>query len=883
MQDEKFEILTQKAVSKVKERIQRMETKVKLAAWKKIEDFEKVSKDKSKSQIDALIKAQNLVAQAVSADMTNQPTKIDPQNNPYMGKPTLAKDSAEVLRKSEKEVAKYKDKILEKAKDRVQELSRRINADEMDKLSREKGNSKERQSKVTTLKRQMDTKIRRSQRRLKRAQRKAARSGSKIDKVKIERARNADDSAKRAARGVLEASNIARGKRERAEKHRKVQNMRTKARKAGRRAARELEKAATSGSTTRLKLATERLQQAKTLSKKATEAEIDQVKQNGLHAYEQALHAGGSPEGGGPILTSTDESLRHLTDLIHKAKRSKKKSDYAVAKEYLANTELTMEHASRSAQRKALRKHMRNTDKWHKAMKVAQEKFTKSRHGLEKARLAVKKAREMISDAKESSTDSNRALEISTVLAKVAEDNYMMMSRKIGRAKDYVGKMKHAVKRASDKISEAQRAEKLATIRYTELKNSNSTKAAGAEQKIQMLKDTIATVKFTTAERLKEVKEFFENQEEVNSQLFKKPLAVNTERDAIVDKIDKHADRAVQEAQTEMKILQSERVTNATLAAEGGASKAIDAKLKQNVKEEESKAIAEIVKKSDKAVQAEQEEQKKADAAVLAAEKAASKVEEEAVANATSALEDLELKKAEASTPDQKKAIEENERAIRQQKRSAVRDAKQKVILEKKEAREQKRASKAVAQAVEEKANEQKAAAKDQAIAAEASSKDEATRKVQGMQADSELKKEEEAKLHKMSASERQDYHAKRSEHLLTKLWNIKDDIEKALHFQVKDKLKKLTKVAIEEKSKAIEKKVDDKQQEETKKIEAQVAAAENAQIEKREEASKIKARNAKRVAHKVEKMAKDETEYRKLAVGYRIPAKLMPPTLTKL
>jgi len=52
---------------------------------------------------------------------------------------------------------------------------------------------------------------------------------------------------------------------------------------------------------------------------------------------------------------------------------------------------------------------------------------------------------------------------------------------------------------------------------------------------------------------------------------------------------------------------------------------------------------------------------------------------------------------------------------------------------------------------------------------------------------------------------------------------------------------------------------------------------AENAAVEEKVNDAKVKDRNAKKVAHKVEKQSQNEKEYRKLAVGYSLPIKVMP------
>merc|ERR1711968_213543 len=151
-----------------------------------------------------------------SKENPKAPKTYSAASNPWDGKGHLAKQTAAVMRDAQKKMQEFKEKTKSEAEAKIQKRTLHIKAEQMELLSRRKASIKERQLKMELLNKRVKRKVRRAKRRLDRAQRRAARSGTKVDRIKVERAQDANDSSKLAARRVLAAARRAELQRKRA-------------------------------------------------------------------------------------------------------------------------------------------------------------------------------------------------------------------------------------------------------------------------------------------------------------------------------------------------------------------------------------------------------------------------------------------------------------------------------------------------------------------------------------------------------------------------------------------------------------------------------------------------------------------------------------------
>lgn len=727
--------------------------------------------------------------------------------------------------------------------------------------------------KATMLKQKVARSLRRSKRRLKRAQRKASKTGKAIDKVKIDRAQVADDSAQEAAHRVISAAKIHKQQQERRQKRRKVLRVKAEADKAMRRAAKELEKAAESGSRTRLELAHQRLEEAQKISKKATEEEIDEVKQNGQRDYEKALEYTGSPQGGGPVETEIDRALIKLTNSVRDAMESKKESDYKVAKEQLDNAERTVAQLQRHHKRKALRKLVAKHDKLKTEMEESMKKYTEERLKVEAQVQVVSAAKKDQKVRTERAHNSKRGLEIASVLMKVAEDNYMMSSRQISRDKQYVLRMKDNTKRASHEVRQAQREATIASRKYLRM-TKNETGISFAS-KIESEKEKILQVKFTTAERVKEIKSFFDQQEGMNNEILGKPLDIEGEKDTVLEKVEFHAKQSIQNSENEISILEMEQDANATTAT----TSMVDAQGNQTLKAAEVKAEAEIQAQEGKDIQSEQLKVQKARGATAAAQKATSKVIAAAQESADRELEKLKLKKANARSPEEVKNIEGYESTVRKKLRDVKRNEEDKIAKMKSEAGREKVNADAMEEISKQKAEDKRAQVKQIAEEAKSNAKEDTATMVESIKEDTKAEKKETAQQEAKNGTKSVEEQQQKSEDLLTKLQSTREEIEKALHYHLKKAVSNLDELAQEAKEKDVEQKVEAEQAEETKKVEMKMVEAENAAISKKLSADQADHKKEKKAEQKAEKAAVREEvkEYKKLTAGVTDPSVIEP------
>jgi len=867
--------VTTETMNKIMNEVNMMKHEVQNEAMRSVENFEVEIKEKTDKEVKRLVKAQELVPQAMKKAKTNPkaPKKFHKSSNPWEGKGHLAKQTAAVMRDASKKVNEFKEETRSAAEAKIQKRALHIKGEQMELLARRKASIKERQMKMNLLNKSVRRKVRRAKRRLNRASRKASRSGAKVDRIKVERAQQANDSSTLAARRVLAAARRAEVQRKRAAARRKVKRTVERSRKAMRRATRQLEKASVSGTKARIDLAHKRVRQAKEMLNKATEARISGVKAYERREYEKALVAGGSPTGGEKPETRIDAALINFNRLLAVAKKSGSRRDYLLAKALLQKTWRDQGRKERGHQRGAVRKLNKAARKEKRKMKRAEAKYRRAEQLVMKYRRAIIKGRQSYNKLGERAKDSKRALSIARNLADIARDNARMMRSQVNRDKKYTRKLQAKLRQISDKLLVSQSEESKANIKYKKyLESVKNNGAMSLKDKLEELEEKVLMHKEFTDNRVTEVKGFFDKQKREQP-----GFAAKSEEESMIAKIRTHADKSLAKMRTEMQLLkidiESKKKKKGKIGAKG-AAKLIERKKLSGIKKDEKKMEKQLVKK---VTQFDAVQRKKIGQIRAGTTKSIRKAKEQLKADKAKMqkkLEKLKLKKAKVGfDANQAKALQKEIDAVTKATSKESTKVKSRIKRMKKDSELKKGIAKSAikqehlkmqnnVKKVKRIAGQEKKRARD---AAKGEAK-ELTKDVQKKAKDTSKAKAKSVAKGAGKAG------AKTTDALLSKMWKLRDSIDKALTFHVAKLDKKEKMGDLDKKTKELEKKFEKDVKKEKHK---------NAKVTAKLQEKRAEGRVQKKLRRKSGKKAASSVKnYRSLAKGFKLPSSVMPKVL---
>jgi len=892
---EEMKKLTTDVMQKITARITTMKNKVRMEGLQKIEDYETETTEKNDKRIKEIIKDQDLVPKAMTMakNDTNAPTEFDDSEggNPWAGKATLGNKLSDLQKKYEKDLESFKAHTEAGIETAIKKKSIDIKEEEMDSLSISKGTAKKRNQALRILKRSTDRTLRRNERRLRRAERKAISTDDPADKLKIEKVSEANDSAKAAAAEVLRSAARMHKERKSKEHRRNVAITIKQAKRAERSATAELNKAAISGSKSRMALGEKRLMHAKELGAKAVEARLDQVHAHEMHEYGEALEAGGSPTGGGKVESAVDIQLNRLTKLIKAAKESNSPADYKLATYFMRRTKRYVKTAKEKEQLSNVEKLKESTDALKFKLSKVEAKFLSAEDVTSMARAQVVKAEEAQRHADLNVEHSKRALSIAESLSRVAKLNLEMQGRQVDRDRKWVMKLRSTVGDNVDKLEKAKTAAKEAEAEHKMAQDGRE--GMDPVQKLRKLKETAAFMKQEESRRIEDSVAFFKK-------LAGETPGMSTKQQlkTVVSKIKKHSADVMLKTNIEISnleiLVQHQGKVKASAGAAGLLKKRMfnDAeraamKKEQRIAAKKIREVAAIRKKLVDSQEAIDKAQKASDEALVAMQEDYTKkmkkfklqlMNASAVTTTNTSIGGNQTP-TNASTVNGTSAVNVNgaSTGIKTQMKTVLTQLKDKMAKEKQDAemimselQQARTLAEKEMKRVNEEAKKKKAEAEAK-LAADKKAAEEAAEK-QAMAAvedadesnalDSEQSKNEEAKQEEVEVAKED----KSAAGLLQKMWALRDEIEDVLEFHIEQSTKKATSAAVLEKQEELEDKQKDKE-------EKQQAEKANMEADAAIDGAKDEGRLASKIKNGAASLqADDKQEYSKLAVGYKPP-----------